>query len=263
MKKRTAGLLACLCALLLAAAFSSASAAPSTFTSGYYNCTLQNDGTAMITGYTGEEAVLVLPAELEGVPVTAIGPSAFQANLELIDLVIPEGVVSLGDYAFQRCPNLTGVSLPATMEEVGLNPFAGCEALLDVDVAGDHPYLEVRDSVLFSKEDHRLIYYPRLLEKGPYDIPFGTRIIGASAFYQCDNLTDITIPDTVTAIGRRAFYQCSSLRAINLPPEISTVGADAFCGCASLNSITFPEKVASIGERAFQDCSNLEHVVLP
>ena len=114
-----------------------------------------------------------------------------------------------------RCPNLTGVSLPTTMEEVGLNPFAGCEALLDVDVADDHPYLEVRDSVLFSKADHRLIYYPRLLEKGPYDIPFGTRIIGASAFYQCDNLTDITIPDTVTAIGRRAFYQCSSLRAIN------------------------------------------------
>ena len=184
MKKRMAGLLVCLYALLLAAAsFSFASAASSSdFTSGYYLCSLQDDGTAMITGYTGEEAVLLLPAELEGVPVTAIGPSAFQTNLDLIDLVIPEGVISLGDYAFQRCPNLTGVSLPATLEEVGLNPFAGCEALLDIGVADDHPYLEVKDSVLFSKEDHRLICYPRLMEKGADEIPFGTRIIGASAF---------------------------------------------------------------------------------
>ena len=185
MKKTIASFLACVflfCALL-PAVFADNASSGSIFISGHYTCEMLNFNSAAIVNYSGEEASVAIPAELNGIKITMIKPNAFQANIELIDLVIPEGVEEVGDYAFQRCPNLTEVSLPASLKEVGLNPFAGCEALSDINIAEGSKYLLVSDSVLFSREDRRLIYYPKLLDKGPYEIPDGVRIIGASAFY--------------------------------------------------------------------------------
>ena len=108
MKKTVASLLACLmllCALLPAAAADNPSSG-SVFVSGYYTCEMLNDNSAAIVTYSGEEASVAIPDELNGIKITAIRPNAFQANIELIDLVIPEGVEEVGDYAFQRCPNL-------------------------------------------------------------------------------------------------------------------------------------------------------------
>ena len=208
MRKMIAGLLACVVLLCAFAPFACAAdpvASGSVFTSGYYTCAMLSYNTATIITYSGEEASVTIPAELNGIRITGVSANAFQANIELIDLVIPEGVESLGDYAFQRCPNLTEVSLPATLEDVGLNPFAGCEALSDINIAEGSPYLLVSGSVLFSREDRRLIYYPKLLDKGPYEVPDGVRIIGASAFYECDNVTELKLPESVHAIGTRAF----------------------------------------------------------
>ena len=125
----------------------------------------------------GQEASLAIPAELDGVPVSSIGPSSFGADIYLMELTIPEGITNLGDYAFQRCSNLTTVSLPRSLKDVGLNPFEGCEALSEIRlVVGEgeekHPSLSIsNDGVLFSRADHRLIYYPMLKDKGSYTIP--------------------------------------------------------------------------------------------
>ena len=110
-------------------------------TSGLYTYRLLDDGTAEIIAYDarkGQEASLAVPAELDGVPVSSVGPSSFGADIYLMELTIPEGVTNLGDYAFQRCSNLTTVSLPRSLKDVGLNPFEGCEALRYVKLpAGD------------------------------------------------------------------------------------------------------------------------------
>ena len=96
MKKTVAGLLACMflfCALIpfaMAVYVSSASI----FVSGYYTCEMINYNSAAIVTYSGEEASVTIPAELGGIRIIAIRPNAFQANIELIDLVIPEGTVS-------------------------------------------------------------------------------------------------------------------------------------------------------------------------
>ncbi len=75
--------------------------------------------------------------------------------------------------------------------------------------------------------------------------------IGKSAFYNCRNLTSITIPNSVTSIGERAFYCCSSLTSITIPNSVTSIGKSAFYECRNLTSITIPDSVTSIGAGAF------------
>ena len=81
--------------------------------------------------------------------------------------------------------------------------------------------------------------------------------IGDSAFWECDSLTDITLPDSVTTIGDAAFYWCKSLTDITIPDSVTSIGDSAFGLCDSLTSITLPDSVTSIGDSAFYGCNSL------
>ena len=132
MRKRISCLLICLlflcCALFTASA---EAAAGQEITFGNYVYMVQDDGTAIITQYTGLDVAITIPDTLDGIPVTAIGASAFQSNITVTDVVIPEGIITLGDSVFKRCSSLEYVTLPNSLVNVGVNPFAGCEALLE------------------------------------------------------------------------------------------------------------------------------------
>lgn len=86
--------------------------------------------------------------------------------------------------------------------------------------------------------------------------------IGEYAFYYCDALTSITIPNSVTTIGRSAFGYCKALTSVTIPNSVTTIGSSAFCNCSSLTSIRLPEGVA-IGNSAFLDCDALTSVTIP
>ena len=78
--------------------------------------------------------------------------------------------------------------------------------------------------------------------------------IGYEAFYKCDGLTSITIPNSVTSIWQRAFYGCSRLTSITIPNSVTSIGNGAFYGCSGLKSVTIPNSVTSIGDYAFYGC---------
>ena len=86
--------------------------------------------------------------------------------------------------------------------------------------------------------------------------------IGKSAFFDCDSLTSIIIPNSVTSIEESAFFDCDSLTNITLP-TITSIGTGTFGYCDSLTSITIPDGVTSIGEAAFLCCINLRNITIP
>ena len=86
------------------------------------------NGGAVITGYTGNTALLSIPATLDGLPVTAIGEHAFE-RASLTAVILPDSVVSIGWFAFYECQSLAGVTLPASVSTIGYAVFDGCPAL--------------------------------------------------------------------------------------------------------------------------------------
>ena len=87
--------------------------------------------------------------------------------------------------------------------------------------------------------------------------------IGDKAFYGCNGLTSITIPNSVTSIGDEAFEGCSGLTSVTIPNSVTSIGDGAFCVCSGLTSVTIPNSVTSIGDNAFNGCWGLTSVTIP
>ena len=94
-------------------------------------------------------------------------------------------------------------------------------------------------------------------------IPDSITKIGDFAFQWCSSLTNITIPASVTQIGNYAFYNCFSLTNITIPNGVTKIKDFAFGRCSSLTSITMPDSITQIGKGAFSDCSSLTNITIP
>ena len=127
------------------------------------------------------EGEVVIPDEIEGLPVTAIGDIAFSRCTNLTSITIPDSVTSIGDDAFNRCSSLTSINIPNSVLSIGEWAFSDCSNLSSITI---------NDSVTS---------------------------IGPWAFDDCISLTSIAIPDSVTSIGDLAFLNCKSLTSITIP----------------------------------------------
>ncbi|MBR3905117.1 MAG: leucine-rich repeat domain-containing protein, partial [Clostridia bacterium] len=213
---------------------------PTVYQSGDYKYILLADGTAQIIDYSGSAAELTVPDVLDGYSVS-----------------------SIGDSAFYSCKSLATITLSDSVTEMGINPFAYCEQLTNIQVSPDHPVFATIDGVLFNKTEKKLVCYPYGFTATEYQVPKGIRSIGDAAFFECRSLTAITLPEGITSIGDFAFYGCDSLAGITMPEGITSIGDAAFAGCDSLTGIMLPEGLTSIGDFAFIGCSSLTAITLP
>ncbi len=210
-----------------------------TITSGDYRYTLNEDGCAVISKYSGWDKELTIPSELDGHPVKGIG-----------------------DEVFFDCSNLISVTIPDSVTDLGANPWKYCDNLNTISVSPGHPALAVIDGALYSKADKKLVWVSMSTE-GTFEIPQGIRIIGDMAFCCCESLTSVTIPDSVTTIGDWAFSSCKSLTSVTIPVSVTAIGECVFAVCESLTSVTIPDSVTSIGNKAFYYCVSLTSVTIP
>ena len=217
---------------------------------------------------------------------------------KMVDLVIPDGVTNIGEYAFSGCSGFASVTIPDSVTSIGSSAFSGCsDSLFDTTTI---PGVKLVDGWAVGNAG---------TISGSLSLT-GLRGIGDSAFLGCSGLTSVTIGNGVTIIGKRAFYDCGGLASVTIPNSVTSIGHDAFygcsyslfdtttisgvklvddwaienadylygglnltgvrgigerafSGCSGLTNVTIPDGVTSIGYGAFDDCTGLEYITIP
>ena len=189
-----------------------------------YTYTITN-GTATITGYTGNGGEVSIPSTISFLAVTSIGDWAFSGWTSLTNVIIPDSVTNIGSSAFCWCLSLTSVTIPNSVTSIGESAFYGCTNLTSAT------------------------------------LPNSVTNIGARAFGGC-NLTNVTIGNSVTSIGQYAFYRCIHLTSVTIPDSVASIGDWAFCLCTNLTNVTIPGGVTNIGQLAFSGCFSLTAITV-
>lgn len=169
--------------------------------------------------------------------IKIIGNYAFAGCNELMNISFPNSITKIGDYAFGGCSGLVNISLPDSVTKIGGHAFEGCSGLVNIS------------------------------------FPDSVTEIGESAFENCSELTEITIPHKVRAIGTNPFYGCVRLRKIRVADENPTYDSRNDCNAiietntntliAGCNSTILPNDLERIAEHALASCPELENIIIP
>ncbi len=223
----------------------------------FYNCNgLQyneyNNG--LYLGNSTNSYIALIKAKDQSITSCAINENtktiaayAFSQCRLLENVIMPNGIISIGEDAFWRCSSLTNITIPDSVTSIGRAAFSGCSSLTSIIIP---------DSVT-SIDGYAFRGCSSLTS---ITIPDGVTSIGDETFGYCSSLTSITLPDSVTSIGEYAFRGCSSLTNIIIPDGVTSIGMETFSDCSSLISITIPDSVTSIGDGAFRYCSSLVNI---
>lgn len=211
---------------------------------------VKEDGGAVIVGKSKNNRSLVkeliLPSQLDGLPVVGIGHYAFDYDIHIERVVIPDTVRWIGINAFVDCTSLREVVLPQGLEALYTQAFGGCKSLARIEIPGnvhtiisnpfsgcpiaafvvapENRHFKAVDGVIFTKDGTSLIAYPKA--KGAYyEIPAGTVTIADGAFRYAD-LMGVVIPDTVTGLGAQAFHG-EKFTSLTIPASVSRFDGSA------------------------------------
>ena len=165
-------------------------------------------------------------------------------------VIVKEGVTSIGDYAFAFCKNMDIISIPESVKCIGDGAFLGCSSLTRITIPNN--VISIGNAAFRVCNSLKSI-----------TIPEGVSSIESYTFYGCNNLMSITIPASVISIGDHAFEFCNSLRTIILPDNLTYIGTQAFGFCTGLLKITIPAGVTEIKWGTFIGCHELASVSLP
>ena len=174
----------------------------------------------------GARGNLVVPDEIEGLPVTTIRTSAFSNCSQLAGVELPESITNIGNSVFEWCKQLQQATIPAKATTLGTTIFRECINLVAVDWES------------------------------------GSKTIPAFTFMGCESLSSFAIPEHVTIIGRGAFQE-SGLESIIIPDGVITIEFQSFWLCKSLKSVRIPASATDIQANAFTGSDYLTQVRIP
>ena len=248
-----------------------------TSTGWFYKFKPLTDSTAVMTKYFGEASVVEIPimTVIDGSfrYVTSIEEAFIYDNSNLTSVTIPNSVTNIGTKAFSGCRALESINIPNSVTTIGKNAFWGCSALTSINIpnsvttigSGAFGDCSALTSINISNSvttigDGAFAGCSALTS---IDIPNSVTTIGKDAFNQCTGLVSITIGNSVTLIGESAFEGCCGLTSITIPNSVTSIGARAFWGCDGLTSINIPNTVTAIGDETFSYCTDLRTITIP
>lgn len=191
--------------------------------------------TGTITKYNGTDTVVVIPSKINGVTVTTIGTDAF-LGLNITSVTIPDSVTEIGANAFAGCTNLTSVNYIGDWSKLTIqsgNPAvedAANEQLFDFKFILNNTAV----IVISYKGTAADVTIPSCYKGKP------VTMIDHAAFHDNSAVTSVTIPDSVTSISDAAFYNCGNLETIHIPVSVTFIGSYAFDDCPNLMTVTYP-----------------------
>ncbi len=221
--------------------------------------------------------------------VVRIDDDTFWRCYNLKEIIVSEGVSSIGYRAFGVCDNLESITLPESLTKIDLSAFLGCDKLKsitipsgvteivdenpdagamvgnsieNINVSAGNKVFSSENGVVFNKDKTELILYPAAKADDSYTVPNGVVSIAESAFLR-SKLKSVTIPNGVKNIGNSAFSVCSSLEKITIPNSVTSMGEYAFLMCRSLITVTMPNNISQISYGTFNDCESLKNITIP
>lgn len=214
---------------------------------GEFKYTVNGDNVT-ITGYTGAGGRVVVPQEIDGKTVTAIGDSAFSNCSGLETIKFNSGLQSIGSEAFSGCNNLQNINLPESLTTIGCGVFTS-------------PYITsitIPKNVVSMGEGYRVGYSTFSGCKNLETVIFeeGMTKIPDVALYYCENVKNIVIPDGVTIIGNRALRK-TAIEILKLPETLEVIEDNAVWECSALKKVIMSNNVRSIGSEAFAGGINM------
>jgi hypothetical protein len=191
-----------------------------------------------------------------GSSLKTIGDDAFMGCLSITTLTIPDNVEYIGTRAFSSCKGLKTVTIGSGATSIGSDAFTSCISLEEMTVSPENPAYCSADGVLFNKDKTTLLNYPAA-KTGDYVVPGSVTEIGLRAFYDCEGLTAITLPEGLITIGQANFGHCIGLKEVVIPNSVTSIGTTAFSLCTGLTKLTIGSGVTTIGEMSFVSCTAL------
>ena len=180
--------------------------------------------------------------------VIGISENAF-ANSHITSVTIPNSIKSIARNSFADCKLLTTVKIPESVTSIGIETFSGCLSLLSITIPnsvtqiGGKAFYNTGIYNNDAKWDNSALYISNCLVAtkeemvGGYVVKDGTRLIAEDAFYDCNSLTSVTLPNSVTHIVDGAFWSCDSLMSVTIGSGVVSIGYCAFDRCYALDQI--------------------------
>ena len=180
-------------------------------------------------------------------------------------------ILSIGRYAFSGCKNLKKISIPVSVEIIGLAAFSG-SGIESIHLPAN---LKTISTAAFSGcTNLKSVEFPAGLTKIEnmafeksglvrIELPDTVTTMGSGVFSECPNLEFVKLPRNLEVIEMSMFKKCAKLQSVVFPENVKVIGRLAFMWCDELQNFTLPESVETIGLQAFIDCESLTEVTIP
>ena len=206
--------------------------------------------------------------------IKRIAEGAFENCDYLTEVILPDSLQIIGASAFESCDKLQSITIPSGVTTIGDQAFYECKAATDIQFSDSVVYLgqdvftktgyynnaENWENDAFYMGDYLVSCKPSL--SGAFQVRQGTKTIVNGAMKGLTNLTELTLPDTLTTIGDEAVAGCTALTKVTISDGVTTIGEKAFYDCSALKTVYLGKEVSQIGAGAFGQCSNLESITV-